>query len=92
MVPVKVRKKDKELNLIAPSIKEIVDIVEKLVTEQVGKEFDIKHKVNLSLGKKQHFANNPRSKKMYIQYKGIDKENDDSNTEIKEPIYIWNTS
>ena len=68
MVPVKVRKRDIELNTLAPSIRVLVDIVEKLIVEELGDGFRVDHKINLYMGEKQRFANNPRSKKMYIQY------------------------
>jgi hypothetical protein len=68
MVPVKVRKRDKELGTLAPSIRVLVDIVEKLIVEILGPEYAVDHKINLYMGEKQRFANNPRSKKMYIQY------------------------
>jgi hypothetical protein len=68
MVPVKVRKRDNELNALAPSIRVLVDIVEKLIVENLGDGFQVDHKINLYMGEKQRFANNPRSKKMYIQY------------------------
>ena len=71
MVHVKVRKKDEELKRIAPSVKSIVDIAEDVVAENAGTAFGIRHNVNLYLGDKQRFANNPRSGKMYIQYRGI---------------------
>jgi len=87
MVPVKVRKKDSELGLIAPSIRSIVDIAEKIVVENAGSGFALKHRVNLYIGEKQRFANNPRSRKMYIQYRGIDKDDADSGAEPKN-LYI----
>jgi hypothetical protein len=68
MVPVKVRKRDKELSTLAPSIRVLVDIVEKLIVDILGPEYAVDHKINLYMGEKQRFANNPRSKKMYIQY------------------------
>lgn len=72
MVPVKVRKKDKELASIASCVKSIVDIAERIVVENVGQEYAVKHKVNLYLGDRQYFANNPRSGRMYIQYRKPD--------------------
>lgn len=87
MIPMKVRKKDKELGLLAPTIRVMVDVVERLVAEELGPEFAIDHKVNLYIGDRQRFANNPRSGKMYIQYDGDLASDGDPDSEIRN-LYV----
>ena len=71
MIPTKVRKADKELLQIAPSIRDITEGINKLIADALGREYFLNHKINLSLGDKPQYANNHRSKKMYIQVKGV---------------------
>ncbi len=80
MIPTKVRKTDKELLQIAPSIRDITEGVTKLIADTLGKEYFLNHKINLSLGNKPHYANNHRSKKMYIQVKGVNPDTVASDT------------
>jgi len=87
MVPLKVRKKDKKLSNLAPAIRVMVDEVEKLIESRRGPGFRVDHRINLYLGDKQRYANNPRSGKMYIQFDGEAFDEDDPYGEIRN-LYI----
>ena len=86
MIPTKVRKADKELLEIAPSIRDITEYINIMIADRLGQSFLLNHKINLSLGAKQHYANNHRSNKMYIQLKGMRPDNDTSDT--SKSMYI----
>lgn len=86
MIPTKVRKADKELLEIAPSIRDITEGINKIIANELGQDYLLNHTINLSLGKKQHYANNHRSNKMYIQLKGINSDSAASDT--SKSMYI----
>ncbi len=86
MIPTKVKKADKELLQIAPSIRDITEGITKLIANALGQEYFLNHKINLSLADKPQYANNHRSKKMYIQVKGINPETAVSDT--SKSMYI----
>lgn len=86
MIPTKVKKADKELLQVASSVRDITEYIDKTVADKLGQEYFLNHKINLSLGKKQHYANNHRSNKMYIQFKGIN--GDGSASDTSRSMYI----
>lgn len=86
MIPIKVKKADKELIKIASSVRDITEYINKMIANTLGQKYSLDHKINLSLGDKQHYANNPRSNRMYIQFECIKLDNIISDTSKK--MYI----
>ncbi len=86
MIPTKVKKADKELLQIAPSVRDITEYIDRMIADKLGEKYFLNHRINLSLGRKQHYANNHRSNRMYIQFKGIIP--DTTASETSRSMYI----